>query len=1300
MKLKLLLLFLAVVGFGALVNAQTTKPYNNLLITEALYSTTPDNYVEFTNMGSETIDLSNFEFGKITPWNDPYNPDATSHFMLPKKTLAPGESYVIATAEIFGPKMWKTDPLHYMERITKPELLKLADQLLYVREANMTATDTVTPYFSTMDDWNGRACWYLRHHYEVDGVKDSVVVDQVGGVFDQANGRNQDGPYDVAGVTNATSNSILIRKASVKTGNVDFASARGLDLADSEWIPVPIQSIYQWGPVYWTVGNQAVGAKLDANTLVSKKGDIKVDLTNFTITEPWGIRRNDSIMYQFERRPGLAWTYALSENHADSGYVSARTGDKLKLYICGSEATIQEFNIIVNPPTASDNIVIPKNSINYSRKTPAGDYPFGGRYGNAAYGNGWRVTSGLAMDTISFLAYATRVDTLFKYLEKPEKATWKIVYKSGVAQPDVKLGDKLQVTSENGKVKDYFLKVMPFVPSANNFLSSITWPDMPAFFKGALAESYGWAGDTIPGFSNVQTNYVLTIPLEYDGIPALVYTKANQNSKVVVKRATTLAGSPEDRTVTFTVTAEDGVTVKTYVVRFEKEKDLSNVQPWKGEPFFSQIVWKDSWSYTWVEIVNPGTEILDLSHYMFFCNYAAPLAAFNANSAPEATVQQIWTKYVPGKKWQNQANWAVQPRILEPDLAVNPIVYPGEVFVATINEGNGNLAGGLGSLSIWGKYVDVNFATKYNPWGVTISKDQDNALYGWWGTTYYMYRIDNDSVVNGLKPATDINDFTLIDVFGGEDGSRWNIAGKNVDQIHGYTRKPGIYHGNTEAKGSFGTNVDDSEWTMMNQAYWDKLNTGWPLNWYNICTGIGAHDLATVTIYRSTVSSKSYKVSEGYSMNETIKGVTTGTTVSGFYDKLIKANALQTLTLKSATGTVRGAEEAVVNGDILNVLSADSTNTSAYTLNVSAEGLSSNAILTSATYTVNVTGATGTISGFPQKTPLKSVFAGVVVPAGATITITDQNDAYMSLSKLNFDSAYVDVIATDEVYFEVVAENGVTKVIYQLSPSSNPSEAYLTSDVYSVDQFGALINFIPNGTSVAALISNITPAPGATVVVYDKAGFVRSLGGIYRDDKIVVTSADGKTIKTYYFSMLVADAKDGSEKYNQYFAFVVSDDYQIDQVTFTISGAKTATVSEFFGKLYASYGATLSILDKDGNVSTSANLNIGDKLLVTAADGKTTATYTMKTVTSVPVDYASEAIKMYPNPTSDGRVIIQGLDKGNRVRVFNINGMLIRDVIADGPTDYVSLSAHPAGVYMFMISDGEKNINIQKVVKR
>jgi hypothetical protein len=297
------------------------------------------------------------------------------------------------------------------------------------------------------------------------------------------------------------------------------------------------------------------------------------------------------------------------------------------------------------------------------------------------------------------------------------------------------------------------------------------------------------------------------------------------------------------------------------------------------------------------------------------------------------------------------------------------------------------------------------------------------------------------------------------------------------------------------------------------------------------------------------------------------------------------------------------------------------------------------------------------------------------------------------LQKLNFDSLYVSTIATDHVYFVVTAEDGMTTITYQLTPNANPSDAYVTSDVYSVDQFGSLIKFVPQGTTVASLLANLTPAPGATMAVYDKSGFQRTMGNIYRDDKVVVTSSNGEVTKAYYFSML-AYSNAGI-----YLAYVISDDYQVDQVYYEITGATTTSVSAFFAKLYPAFGATLSIIDKNGNVNNSGTLNQGDVLLVTAADGVTTAKYNISAVTRADAAMSS-SIKVYPNPTTDGKVILQGLSKGNRVQVYNVAGVLLRDVIVNNTTEYVNLSYQPSGIYMFVISSGEKRLDIKKVIKK
>ena len=1339
MKLKLLLLFLIVVSCGVVLRAQTQKPYNKLIITEARLSGTPDNYVEVTNMGDETIDLKDFEIAKFSPWPpagagglpDNWAQVADNFFrlwdpkmypvnspLLNKRYLAPGKSFLIAIAREFGPEMWLKDPLHYPQRSTKKEFFKIADLLLHAKEENsIPGLDSITPNWQFLDAWHGYCGMFLRHHYSkiVDNVevKDSMIIDVFNGQFNEADGTNAalcDCGYDVAGVVDATRITTLVRKHSVKQGISEFSShdanisaatlqfnqAKGIDLEDSEWIPIPNQGWDEpWKAVFWTAGNN-VNQVLNASLLESKTGKVVVNLENSTITVPWGVRDKDSLMFQFKQKPGLGWKYDLSPNVEDSATISASTGDTLTLYITGDNPVIKKFAINVLPPTKDDNIVIPKNAFDWRlmRYPPMYLGPLPANYLRM------EVTDGVkAGDTIRGLSYALRVDTLFRYLEKAPKATWKIIFKSGTEKPDLQTGDILRVTSESNKIKNYYIKCMTFVPGNDPYLGSITWPDMPSWFKGDVAKSYGWKGDTIPGFNPSNLSYVVKIPSTFDGIPALAYTKSQLDSKVTVKRATTLSGTPENRTVTFYTVAENDSTKAVYSVRFEKEKDPENVQPWVGDAFISQWVYKDDWSNDYLEVANPSTDPIDMSNYMFIFAWGPAGESFGWDNAT-TEYGNAYLKYVPGKKWQDEANWQVQPRILEPDLNVNSIVYPGDVFVMASLQQN-RWSGNNIDMSVYYNEVDINFRSPNvagipnNPWGYTGWNNIMSNWQGNWGGNIFMYKILNDSVKNGLKAATDVNDFQLLEILGNNnDGKDFAVDGvKNHDALFGYYRKPGIYKPNPIARASYGTSAETSEWTMVNETKLTAQGFGYPYNRAKIMDGLGSHVMDDVTIYRSTVSSKVYKVSPGYTMKETIKGLTTGTTVGVFYNNIIKANALQSLKVKSAANGAELAEAAAISkGDTLVVLSADSVNTSRYILDVTVNGLSSNAVLTSTTYTIDHSGTTGTISGIPQRTLLKNVLEGVVIPPGATLTLTDANDAYMTITKLNYDSAYVNVIATDKVFFEVIAENGTTMILYQLNPTVNASDAYVTSDVYSVDQFAALIQFVPGGTSVHSLLSNVTPSPGASITVYDKAGFVRTMGDVYRDDKLMVTSADGKTTKAYYFSML-------NFKVNTYLAYVISDDYQIDQVTYKIVAPLGSTaLGEFISKLYPSFGATLKVLDKNGNESTSAVINVGDQLLVTAADGLTTAVYGIQLGTKAVVTNAA-GIQMYPNPTTD-RVIINGLAKGNRVQVLNAAGVTLRNVFVDSSTEYVSLSAQPAGIYIFVISSGTQNISIQKIIKK
>ena len=1273
MKLKFLLFALLMSG-GILYAQDTIK---TLIITEIRLTHHEENFVEITNIGDKAVQLSNFEFGLIRPWNNvlwtPENPDRS--YMLPEKVLNPGESYVMATVCDFGPKMFRKGSDDYRERITKQEMWTLADYVIHIPEAlkNEQGDSVSGSFWWTWEDQNGRGCYFLRQHLS---ETDSVVIDQVGGVFDGPNGLNRpEGYYDVAGVAGATGNSILIRKSNVKSGNLDFANARGVGEDDSEWIPVPITG-GAWRDVFWTLGNHG-DYNLDASTLESDV--IGVDFANKKLTVPWGIRSNDDIMHNFKRKPGIAWKYEFSPVYADSLFMSARTGDKLKIYVTGNNVDVATFDIVVKAPLQNANMVIPKYNAD-----PEGLWRDLILEGEIEWPRVTRNKSGI--DTITGarfgIPYATRVDSLFEVLEKAPKASWEIVWVDGVKRADLKNGDILKVTAENGDVKQYYIQVRGHRPGHNSQLSAITWHDIPAYYRDA----FGWRGDTIPGFNAGSFNYKIEVPEGVYGIPALIAKTADLNSKVDVSRAISLNGSIDQRTLKFTVTAEDDTSFSYYTIEFVKQKSLDNVQPYFADPFLSQFVFWIGWGATnlW-EIANPGNQPLDLSNYMIV---GGPVYS-PADAIKLASTEENWKnryyRYIPGYKWVNESDWAVSPGTVELDLNVNPIVLPGDVFV-------------LGTLNSWAGVstldnIDIDFAK--NPWNESVGA---TCASNWSDQNWFLFKILNDSIKRGLKPATDIYDFELIETFGTGEGVTpygWFDFNATV------TRKPQIYEGKTGFKESFGTGWwHTSEWDYKDAKYWATQNV------YDYLAGtwdIGKHYMYEPTHYKSTVSSAVYKVSEGYGFKESIRGPKTGTTAAQFIGNIVKANEKQTLKVKSTVTGKELAMDAVLSmNDTLIVLSADSINTTKYILQVTPEGLSSDALLTSTKYSIKVgvapvdenTGK-GTVSGFEYGTSLRTVLANISVPAEATMQVIDNEGAYVSLKRLNFDTAYVNVTVNHNMFIEVIAENGITKITYQLQPDISENDAFLTSDVYNVIQKELLIDFVPRGTIVYSFLENLVPSLGASLKLLDKMGIERKDGYVADDDKIMVTSFNGKYSKVYYISRL-------SEKYVEettYLAYILSVHYQVDQVIYKVAGVSgDETIASFLSKITPSAGATALVVDKNGIEKTTGDINGGDRIKVTSADGKINVYYTFSTLTSVS-GIESNNILLYPNPTN-GFINVSGLKSGYRIQVYNSVGVAIRDINVNSSIERISLNNQPTGMYMIIISDKNKMLGRFKALKQ
>jgi hypothetical protein len=151
---------------------------------------------------------------------------------------------------------------------------------------------------------------------------------------------------------------------------------------------------------------------------------------------------------------------------------------------------------------------------------------------------------------------------------------------------------------------------------------------------------------------------------------------------------------------------------------------------------------------------------------------------------------------------------------------------------------------------------------------------------------------------------------------------------------------------------------------------------------------------------------------------------------------------------------------------------------------------------------------------------LRTILNNITIPYGAELSIINSRGAYIPLKLLNFDTTYVSVTVNPDTYFDVIAEDAVTRIVYHLQPRTSRNDAFILSDIYEVSQSQNLINFIPRGTNVQTFLSNITPSLGASVKLVDKMGLERTEGTIYEDDKVIVTSFNGLITRFITLSML------------------------------------------------------------------------------------------------------------------------------------------------------------------------------------
>lgn len=1327
---KFFYLIVCLVGLSPFIQAQVSRydTIPSLIISEArLAGQWYYFYVELANVGDKDINLQGFVL-KVENEN-PRDGLPYARISFPSKVLKPGETYLVAQKQTLsngynGDANYNTNFAIWGPR-TMPEFLKRADIL-------------VEPAKTSMRLGTYQRSLILEYHKGIDSVYVDILHGSATGgpetwvgYVDIYTGQEQ--YASIAGIPwvwGAQDNGhperpeyLIVRKTSVKHGNVNWDNSRGTDAVNSEWIVLPVRpnayvnvndryEQYEWSKYFTTMGNHGNGT-INSTTITSSV--YKIDYSELKITVPWGIDRF-RIADNLNLGANLTWLYVNKEGR-DETYPGVVTGDKLKVFATGTNKQEVTFELVAGE--ANDATKATLLGLNNVVKVT---YP--GFYASVVpdtiYGYG---KSGSPLYKANPLPFSFRVDSLLKYTETASGAMREIVWVDGKQRADLKYGDKLKVTN-GGATKEYFLAVAKSPVLSNDaVLSAIRWPDIPS----SLKNTPDWNGqDIIPGFNNMLSSFVVKLPATTKDVPAILAVPRNLNASISVKPAVSVIGSDDERTTTITVTSQNGNIKLVYKVKFDVQKPSSLVQTVSADPLFTEFVCNVSTYDNFLEISNPGNSPVNLSNYMI-------VMSGGGTSPANIIAGQLWARewavkmYIPGYVFVEGAEWTAKPGFVKPDFQVNSILGAGGSFTVGgrttrewIDDWNSSDAGANSRSTVnLNPLVDVNFGHPSQNAAMLANREkfraEKMAIYeaGWswfsplplWRDNDFvsLYKIKNDSITRGLKAVGDPKDFELIDIMGKYDNTKIAPLGVDYDKptanANGrnywnwnylprtFIRKPGIWKGNPNPGGSWG-NKESSEWKEYN--IYDMEDAGISTaSSVPIGYGLKSHEFMTVTDNSSTVLSKLYKVSEGYKSPQTIKGVITGTKVSAFKTNIIKKNPGQTIDVIG-----RGDGYALSGTDTLLVTSADKSNTTKYVFTVSNVGLSSDATLVAKTgsgITVEVNGTAGTVSGIVFGVPMDQFLTLLNKPAGATWRVLDANGNLVPVQMPTADGSYEKVKVSETFVIEVTSENSLTVINYQLQfAGTSDNTALLMSSVYPVDQNLSLVTQIQPGISVEVFMSKVMVNNGASAKIYDKVGSERNTGAMASDDMVLVTSPDGKVKRTYFLSF--TNEGFGAE------AYVTSSVLFVDQVVHTISAVPSNTsVDVFFGLITPAEGASMVLLDAKNNVVTSGIVHGNYKLRVTSGNKQQVVDYLITQVVSVG-DFGMDMVKVYPNPTTD-KLRIDGLRENCSVVITSISGTVNKIIDINSINNAtISVKDLPAGMYLLQVNvKGNKSTPVKFV---
>lgn len=1215
MKKILLLasLFLAIMG-----NSFSQQP-DTILITECFLGGHSGNgFVEITNMGKSPVDLSRYCL-MSSNLGSPFATLQAGYYML-KGTLQPGASYVIV-GNYKRDRFETPDPFDSVD--WTPPYYRSFDYDLMTPNYVLNPADG-KPGWNALRPTNGT--WPHAIGFDVDGdgiwnqTLGDVVVDQVG--LMTADGGGTGVVPDIAGVTDAVFNHVLIRKYSVKQPNYgNFKGGMGISSEDSEWIVIPFIP-GRTSNFFKTLGNHSASDPWQVSSST-------VNIRENSITVPWGVRR-DSLYQEFDFGNNMAWALYWGPDTLES--VVTQTKDTLYMYLAGNSVTVKKYGVVQGPAPEGMNLVFPR----YDR-TPTNTLFL--RYA---------VSDDFNPDTIYNIPFGTRADTLLSYLEKDKDASWSVSFADGVHRADLKTGDKLIVTAANNSVKEYYLLLNEYIPSNDASLGAI----------------YIY-GDTLFGFKSNTYNYTEMLSPDTD-FPALSAVANNLNAKVTIKRPLSINGGSSDRTAYIHVMAEDDSTELVYTVTFEVMGIMK--ETFAADPFFSQVINgianlipgatnTSGWGKGW-EIFNPGNTIIPMSDYII------------ANGSSKTLAQIVSSKDMINTM---RPGYTMDSARISVGIYYNSRSYP---FITDLEPGK-TLVFGRGNPTGWTTsnafrdlcdYRDTDASTAeklayaYNMYGFV---DGSRMCFFGDANSFFLIRINNDSIFNGLKSGGNVKDYTLVDIFGAQGVANNRLVegvlvGNTTAKV--MERKKHIWKGNPNNHGSFGT-------TEPGSGEWDVYQGAWL---------IGTHPYDPYTGYISTVYSLVYKVSPDYGPDQTIGLVPPGTTVDDFLSKVIPNGADVVLSLTNADSTViKTGTSQISDGDKLNVVSGTKLNSTIYTISVQQPR--SNAVLTSGVYTINVAGQAGQVAGVPSFTTVEDLLSNLTVPEGAKMNVYDVKGQQVGTETVLIDTLLVEkTMVSDSVKLEVTAEDGITKIIYTLVITvDNP---YVTSSYYQVYQDRLLIDLFQANTKVSTFLARLVPSTGASMLVLDKNGNTRESTGImYKDDKLIVTAGEKQTV---YFM------KDKSD--------VFSTDATLREIKLNGSSMEGFEPGKLAYTMVLEQGSPVPLVEASVNwpsarmvITQATNLSGSEaertaSIKVFAEDGATELNYTILFNLNISVnpDY-NEGANIY----AEGKTVCirsRSAGKGDEVEVYNLAGkkILHRNITSDFERLQVN---EPAGIYIVKV---------------